>query len=61
MGRSFCNGCRFWIWYTNLFGEQFWLCARFDTQELRARKELCSGKYKVQSKKSKKNGKVHRD
>lgn len=47
MGRSFCNGCRFWIKYTDLFGTRFWFCARFDVCELSKRRELCNKKFYI--------------
>ena len=49
MAKSFCNGCRHWIWYKdhpNYDGTGFHYCSMLETWELKKRKELCGGKYK---------------
>lgn len=48
MAKSFCSGCKHWVKCDlgQFFDESYFMfCDKFDTYELKKRKELCNGNH----------------
>lgn len=43
MAKSFCNGCRHWIWVKQFDGKKFRCCIKHGDYTLSARKKFCNG------------------
>lgn len=52
MAKSFCSGCKYWVWHSFDYSEEigFHYCEILETHSLRERKFLCHGKFRKEKK-----------
>ena len=45
MAKSFCDGCKYYVWLDDGLGEPFHYCAIHKVWRLKDRKKFCNGKH----------------